>query len=416
MKLGLISALATMTVLALFAFPKAGIYVGEIPITFGYLLLGVTGTLQSVRLAIRGCRQIRFDYVLLGILFFLLAAVEATSFSAYGAHSAGSLMSITASTIAVPILAMLSAHLFVEVLGMQRFLQLLRVSLAIVFVFGVVSFAAYNATGNVIGIPYLTTTGSDIYEVAERCNLRGSLIKMFSTYNNGNILGINLLIWGPLAIAGTRFSVMQFRSICILTLSRSVWIGLATYELIHSIVRRNARKTLYAGAFVMVLFALYVGASWFMGRDPTAFLLDRNLGGRVASFERNLHGIHTQKVGWGNESLYAAAYLAFGWVGAGLIAAIWAVPIIRGGRSWTEIQCRIAMAVYMFVASAEAAFNLIPTQASYWIMAGIALGAGRSTAELSVRGQGRGAWDRRTELTEENSSDPVADRYQRRSA
>ena len=49
------------------------------------------------------------------------------------------------------------------------------------------------------------------------------------------------------------------------------------------------------------------------------------------------------------------------------------------------MQARIALTVYMFVASAEAAFCLIPTQASYWMIAGIALGAGKSASGLNVR-------------------------------
>ena len=379
-KAGLPVVFSALTIVILFAFPKAGLYLGGVPVTIGYLLLAIAGALQLIRLARSRRRQIRADYMFLGSLFFALAAVEATLFAAHGYQSLGALVSVLASTLVIPILALLSINLFLDTLGMERFLRVLRISLTIVFGFGVLSFAAYNIAGVVIGIPFLTTTGADIHLVADRHNLRGSMIKMFSTYNNGNILGVNILIWGMVAAAGSRYSLMQSRAICILTLSRSVWLGLAALELANSVVRRSVRRMLFAMTFVSALFVIVIFASWFVGRDPTKFLLDRNLGGRVTNFQNDLQQIGTNKIGWNNESLYAAAYLAFGAAGPLLIASIWAVPIVVGGKSPVERNCRISLAVYLFVATAEAAFNLVPTQATYWMIAGIAMGAGRTAA------------------------------------
>jgi len=382
MRISIASSFAIVAIIIFFAFPKAGVYVGDVPLTLGYGLLAITGGWQLLRLARHGRPQVRADYLILGILFFLLATVEAVTFAKYGFASLGTLFSILASTLVVPALGVLSVHVLIDALGMERFMRMLRISLAIVFVFGMVSFAIYNTLGVVVGIPCLTTTGEDIHTVADRHNLRGPVIKMFSTYNNGNILGINMLLWGAVAAAGTKFSLWQYRSICILTLSRSVWLGLALMEIISSVVQRSVLRILVAGVLVACLTVVYVAASWFIGRDPLSFLFDRNLGGRVVSFQDSIYGANGNRVGWTNESLYAAAFLAFGPVGTVLISAIWLFPIFRGGRSPIEVNCRIALAVYMMVACAEAAFNLVPTQSSYWMIAGIAMGAGRSQASL----------------------------------
>ncbi|TWU43924.1 hypothetical protein Q31b_14560 [Novipirellula aureliae] len=402
MNFPLLSVFAVVTVVCLFGFPKAGVYLGDIPITFGYLLLGVTGGIQLIRLAANSKRRIRPEYAALGLLFFLLSTVELAGFSQYGYASKGALISIVVSTIIVPVLSLLSIHYFIDILGTPRFLKLLRISLLIVFGFGVLSFVVYNTTHIVIGIPFLTTTGADIHLVAERHNLRGSMIKMFSTYNNGNILGVNLLIWGPIAAIGAAGARFQFRSICILTLSRSVWIGFAAYEFVNAVVQRKIARIFYAGAFVLVLFAIFVGASYVMGREPFAFLLDSNLGGRVSNFRDELHGMGTQKLAWTSESLYLAAYLTFGWMGVALITLIWLLPIVFGGRSPIEIQSRIVLAIYLFIASSEAAFNLIPTQAVYWMVAGLALGAaGTKPDEID---------DEWTNLPNIPHRDPSADR------
>lgn len=372
------SVIAISTLIVLLAFPKAGVYAGNIPLTAGYALLALTGLLQLIRLANRGGVKLRADYVFLGLMFLLLGVLQAGAFSMYGTQSLGSAISIVASTLIVPCLALLSVHWLVDTLGLDRFMRTLRIALLIVFVFGIASFAVYNTTGKVIGIPFVTTTGADVSLVADRHNLRGSMIKMFSTYNNGNILGVNVLIWGAVAAAGTTFSLMQFRSICVLTLSRSVWLGLAAMELAHAFLRRSVRGIAYSVAFVVLLTVVVAAASISIGRDPTDFLLDANLGGRVASFQENLY--RSQKVGWTNESLYAASYLALGPLGAILLVATWVVPIVRGGTNRLQTNCRVALGVYMFVAAAEAAFNLVPTQASYWMIAGLAMGAGQDQA------------------------------------
>ena len=373
MKTSFASAFAIFSIVVLLAFPKAGLYMGRVPLTVGYMLLALAGMAQLISVARSGRGKVRMDYLCLGTLFFVLGIVEAASFSYYGYLSVGNATSIVISTIVVPILAILSANWFLDVLGWERFFRTLKWSLSIVFAFGIISFLAYNVTGKLIGIPYLTTTGNNISLVAERHNLRGSIIKMFSTYNNGNILGINLLLWGALAASASKSSAFQFRSLCVLTLSRSVWLGLATFELANSIMRRSLQRVFYASAFVALLGLVAVGATLWMGRDPSEFFLDADLGGRVTSLKKELSGISTQKLAWNNESLYAAAYLAFGPIGVVMITSAWFLPIIRGGRSPIEIRCRLILFIYMFIAGVEAAFNLVPTQASYWLIAGIAM-------------------------------------------
>ena len=77
MKVAPVTAFVLLTIVVLFAFPKAGVYVGGVPLTFGYALLAAAGIFQFSRLAITGRRRIRGDYACLGVLFLLLASVSA---------------------------------------------------------------------------------------------------------------------------------------------------------------------------------------------------------------------------------------------------------------------------------------------------------------------------------------------------
>ncbi len=365
--------LALLTLIFMVGFPKAGIYIDAIPITIGYVLLGLMAGAELLYLSTNRIGRIQPSYLWLGLFILSLGLVETFSFNVYGSISLGALVSIVVSTLIIPIVAILGTRWMIRLLGIEGVLRALRWALVPVFVYGIISFVAYNTTGKVVGVPFLTTTGNDLSLIATRHNMRGPIIKMFSTYNNGNILGINLLLWGPLAAMSSVSLAASYRSLCVLTLSRSVWVGLLVLEFVTAIVNQSILKLFRAMLGVFLLLAIGIFASWMIGRDPIKFLLDSNLGGRVTNLQEDLEVISTQRIGWRSESLYASIYLGFGPLGLFLVLAIWSLPIIVGGREPVQQTARIVMFVYMMVAAAEGAFTLVPTQAIYWFIATIAL-------------------------------------------
>ncbi|KAA1258798.1 hypothetical protein LF1_13210 [Rubripirellula obstinata] len=366
---------AALTVLVLFGFPKAGIYLGNIPLTFSYVLVGIAAVFELVCLTRHPSRKLHTRYAWLGVLIGLLALLEIASFRIYGMRSVGAAVSVLVSTIAMPILAILMTHWVLRILGIEGLLRFLKWAMVPVFAFGFVSFLVYNATGTVLGIPFITTTGSDITTVATRHNLRGPVIKMFSTYNNGNILGINLLMWGPLVAIGSFRGSMAYRSLCVATLSRSVWAGLVLLELIKAMSERSYRRVFQAACGMVFLLAVVIVASYVIGRDPQSFLLDKDLGGRVTNLQNDLEVISSVRIGWDSESVPAAAWLAFGPAGVVLMAIVWLFPVLTGGNTKVQITARISMLVYLIVAVVEGAFILVPTQAIYWFIASLAMAA-----------------------------------------
>lgn len=364
---------AVLTLVTLFGFPKAGFYVGNIPLTFSYVCVGVAALFELICLTRSPNRKFGARYAWLGFLVGTLAVVELASFKIYGMKSLGMTVSVLTSTLLLPVLTLLMTHWLLRILSIDGVLASLRWALIPVFVFGMISFAAYNTTGVVLGVPFLTTTGSDISMVAERHNLRGPIIKMFSTYNNGNILGINLILWGPIVSIGAARCAVGYRSLCVLTLSRSVWAGLIAFQLFSAIVHRSRQKVYQSILAVAILGAAGVFASLAIGRNPVEFLLDKDLGGRVTSLQNDLEVISSLRIGWDSESVPAAAWLAFGPIGLTLLFAAWLIPIVTGGKSEVQITARISLAVYLLVSVVEGAFVLIPTQAVYWFVAAIAM-------------------------------------------
>ena len=365
-----ITALTALAVFWMFALPKAGFYLAGTPVTFGYFMLAALAALQVLRMTTRPLR-VCGDHLTLGLLLCSLGTIELTTFARYGYDSIGSLASIVVSSLLMPVLSILAAHWTIERLGLPRLLKVVGYSLLVVAGYGLLSFLVFNTAGVLVGIPYITTTGGDLSEIMLRHNLRGPVIKMFSTYNNGNVLGVNVLLWGPL-VATSLQTQMAFRTVCLLTLSRSVWVGLLVYESLTAAISMKIWRWFAGLVLLGMLIASVYGASRWMGLDPLAFLTDRQLGGRVQSIQNNLHRGLSSQTNWPSESFYASAYLSFGPAGLVLMTLVLLFPIVRGGRSNLAIRGRIAMATYLVVASAESAYNLVPTQMSYWFVAAIA--------------------------------------------
>lgn len=411
------SVFAVVVLLVLFGFPKAGLYAGNVPITAGYLLIGLAALAQLICIGIHQKRSLPSRYLCLATLIVVLAAVEFFCYRAYGPDSFGTMVSVLVSTILMPVVTLMAAHWLITTLGMPAVLRTMRVALMVVLAIGLASFAVYNATGHVIGIPFVTTTGSDLSLVATKHNLRGPIIKMFSTYNNGNILGINLLMWGPIAAFGVARYAAAHRSLCVLTLSRSVWVGMIALEIGGAVFDRSVRRVFIAVGAAFVMIGTVVFASIAIGKDPTEFLLDLDLGGRVTNLQEDLEVISNRRVRWGSESLYAASYLAFGPIGMALLVLTWVFPILAGGKEPIQRVARIVLTVYLLIASVEGAFTLIPTQATYWFVAAIAM-APRELISLTrgSDGDSRNVLDssQRWNATEETAYDSSPAKMNRR--
>lgn len=368
--------ITAIALIIMMAFPKAGFYYETIPITMGYIILALLAVGELIYRATHHQRHLDSPVAYILVLLFGFAIVEMGAFKMYGYVSSGGAVAIVVSTLIVPLLSILATSLLLRVLGTAGYVNVLRWSLLIVFSFGLVSFIAFNTIQLPIGIPYLTTTGDDLSVVSERHNMRTNVVKMFSTYNNGNILGINLLLWGPIAAVGTQRSLISgvaFRSVCVLSLSRSVWAGLVALEVIGAFMDRSLSRIYRAFFATLLLMVVVIGVSLLIGHEPMKFLFDRDLGGRMSTLQGELDVISQRRVGWDSESIYAGAYLAFGPVGVVMVIAIWSIPVVFGGKSPLQQTARLACLVYLLVGAIEGAFLLVPTQAVYWSVATLAL-------------------------------------------
>ena len=183
-------------ILTLVALPKAGFLVRGIPITWGYLVvigLGVIGVTEWLQ-GLRSNTSIRLSVPPLAWLIPFQTILVGT-FTLLGYERPGYAASLFFSFVIMPYL----------MAGLANTIPLpapaglwLRNAVRFVLLYGMLTFLISNISGWFIELPGLTTMlGGDV-PLSEKNNNRYGIYKFISTYSNGNIYGICLLMLLPL--------------------------------------------------------------------------------------------------------------------------------------------------------------------------------------------------------------------------
>ncbi len=404
------AVVVALLTLFLVLFPKGGIKFGTIPLTWGYLLLGLTfPVLAIVRFFVfpfragRGTLLAIASLVPFQILFFY--SVEQN-----GIFGIGEALSIFTSFFVLPLIFLLIYPVFLPLLDGVQFDRLFRFSVFSAAAFGIFLFFLYPITGHLFQIPYLTVNAADYgtIETFKHIN-RGAYLKLISTYNNGNVYGVATLILLPLYDALEprlwRRNLVKFA--LILSLSRTVWFGLVAEQLLSlfalgvdaaltfprvvlgSAVRRGAVILLTVGGVLIGLT--------FISRD-LSFLFDSQLGGRagtVRAAAENVTWLPAIPVQLFGEVVYATALSSYGITGLLSILLISTFPLfllLRDQRALRSPLRRAALKgllLYMILMCIDGAINFIPVMAFYWFVYMVFLHGWPGGLETSTRPHSR---------------------------
>jgi hypothetical protein len=221
-------AYVVVTLIFLFAFPKGGIKENSLPITWGYLLLFLPCPFYLFSIAKNRIFSARLLTYLL-TLPFSVWSVLILSLSDKSSLVFVRFSSFIISFIFMPFILLLIFGDILDRLWFQKILKnTFKVCIRFVVLFGIFHFFYKLITGIYFEIPFLTINADDYGMTPTKMNLRNDYVsKLISTYNNGNIFGISMLIISPLylSIEKRRIFVSLLGIALLLTLSRTVWIG-----------------------------------------------------------------------------------------------------------------------------------------------------------------------------------------------
>ncbi len=263
------------------ALPKGGIMIYRFPLTWGYLLIAVVGAMASIAVIRKRNLQIAPIIQTFG-LFLPLAVIVYYKAVHYNLPSVGWIPFAVIFGL-FPILILIAIGPQLERIRAADMARAIRPMIRFAVAWGLMNFFLFILTREIIEIPYLTVNIGDVGEVLSKNNLRsGGLMKLVSTYNNGNIFGACMVMIMPLYLYFEHRKIWRalFIVAIILTLSRTAWFSMTAAFIMMALagqIRLNrAGVWISAAAAVCVLLVLLPVMGW-----SSANLIDDRLGGRL---------------------------------------------------------------------------------------------------------------------------------------
>ena len=398
--------LLLVTVFINVTFPKAGIKLEGIPLTVGNVFLILT--IMSWFIYVLWKRCFVFSkaevFVIVSCVYWLIRFLLVM---AGGEVGLSEWVGFFVPMVIYPFTFFVFNFFITEKKQIDFILRMLFVGTLIVFVFGFL-----QATFGIekFSIPGLTVNYTDYISstnwYANKFNgvQEGiSYSKTVSTYQNGNLLGVNVLLFCPMIYeniknkAGRNLYMLVFILFCILTGSKTCWVGIVLYLFIKGVVVLNnkwaeGRKVQFACliiAVIPVIAAIFLNMfPQIVERFQESFTLKNinDLSGRSESMNR-LINYFTNKTEWlliGPYGLtnywgssYEMAYFCILMLGglAGLIAFLGPIVyiIIRYFVRHTKESKVLkgithGVIVYLIVAFVEGALWLPPTAINLWMV------------------------------------------------
>lgn len=361
---GLIYALYAALVVMNIALPKGGVAFGTTPVTFGYMLVMLVAPVALIGLARRPAISPVPAFHFLA--FFLPLAL----ISLYKIMNGGGdpLYIVIYGTLffGLPLSVLILFSSYLEELTENQIGSIFKYCVGFAIIWGIVNFLLFATSRNFLEIPYVTVNGADTGTIYSKNNARGALMKLVSTYNNGNVCGACFVMLLPIFLhfSKSRLWPVLLCVAILLTLSRTAWFGLicAFICLVALGQIRLAKPSLWIGA--ACLLALLVLLMPIMGWTPES-IFDRDLGGRLGQWEDLELTLLGQDRVFMSEILYAGLLQSFG-VGGFIIAfGAFAFPIGYGLLNLRRLSALRKAALagiisYLLMAFSDAAFAFAP--------------------------------------------------------
>ena len=378
----------TLLVLFLVLFPKGGLKLGDVPITWGYILIAVTSPILFFYALLFLPWRIRPSVVLALLSLLPFQILYVYSYLANGVALAGYAFSVAVSFFVLPFTFLLIYPPFFTRISRQRFCRLFCNCVTIAALWGLLLFFVWPFTHRLIEIPPLTVNLADYGTITQTKHIyRGPFLKLISTYNNGNVYGVATFLILPLytLLERRRWCRNLVRVALFLTLARTVWIGLVAEQLLSlaqpfflslgSFPRLRLAGTGRRLTIVLVFLLVCVGYA-LTTPYAVAFILDPTLGGRLGELALATQSSWLPAVpltGF-SEVLFASTIVNYGFIGFLALSLVFFFPFVlalfRPGTLRDPVR-RMALkgiALYLILAISDGAANLIPVLAFFWFV------------------------------------------------
>lgn len=346
-------------------FPKGGIKVYSLPLTWGFLFLFIA----SYSCFFKKEKLFSKNHLLTLGFFIPLQIVFMVTVFLHGFDSYGYMISFFINYLIFPFLFFLIFPSEFDQKSLEDLFYWLKRGIFFLASYGIFLFFYKLFTGRFIEIPFLTVNFHDYLDLdASKCIDRGGVFKLISTYNNGNLFGVCMLMLLPLytLIEKSFFKKIVVKGALILTLSRTIWVGAILYEIINIAflkepLLKKILKFIFLGFFVVTFVFLLISFSPF----KLDFILDRFLGNRVGQLHvLDVATFWPSRPFWGiYEVVYLGMIYSLGYLGliCFLLAFFFPLSFLFFRKSQMfQKRAAFGLFLYLILCLADGAFLLIP--------------------------------------------------------
>ncbi|MBN2478958.1 MAG: hypothetical protein JXA94_01890, partial [Parachlamydiales bacterium] len=357
-------------ILFLLVFPKGGIKIQNIPITWGYLLLGFI----SLALLFRKKIKVNKNHIYILLAFIPFQIISLLTIAINGFEVIGFTISFFVSFFILPFIFFFILSEYIEKIDLDFFIKFFKRGILFIAAYGIFLFFFRIFMGYFYEIPFLTINYHDSGLLDHtKCIERGEIFKLISTYNNGTLYGVCILIvlsFYNLVEKKTWKKSLVLLSL-VLTISRTIWIGLIFNIFLNELFVKKYKKTslLKFSFFFILSISIFLILPKLLGFN-IFWLYDKNLGGRLDNFDflSYLHIISFNSF-WGmGEMIYLSILQNFGLMGfLSYLIAISSPLIIYFHKNYKknisdlDKSLIIGLITYLFISISDGAILHIPT-------------------------------------------------------
>ncbi|NGX48625.1 MAG: hypothetical protein K940chlam5_00213 [Candidatus Anoxychlamydiales bacterium] len=369
--------LVLILILFLVVFPKGGIKFKNIPITWGYLFLAII----SVSTLFRKKYTVRKDHIFSLIALVPFQVYSLLSMYINGIQSSGFFISFLVSFLFLPFIFFLVFSEYIENLDLEYFFKIFKRSILFISSYGIFLFFYRGVFGYLLEIPLLTVNWHEkgLLETIKCINHRGFFLKLISTYNNGNIYGICLLMVLPLYKYLEKSIVKKsiVKLSIILTLSRTVWIGYILADFFFNFfIIKNKKKSLIKFLISSICFIviLLIFAKFYLHK-PFSWYFDPTLGGRLVDKSFEVNFFSSLPFAHIEEMVYLSIFDTFGFLGLllfiiGICFSLfnYLFKNINVVKSPIDLCIFFGLLTYLIISISDSATLYLPVMAFYWFL------------------------------------------------
>lgn len=376
-KVRMLEILFSIGAVLIIIIPKGGFKIAGIPLTWGYLYLGLL-FLLIINSIIRDNEKHFIPLRLLicyfaSLLFFLFFIFHLITYGYDG--KIGNLIAYIVNFGFLPFLFLIILPPYLSRISQKFINEFISKSLFIVSLYGISLFIIKNIFKIEFEIPYITINADDLGLVAtDKYNQRGNVMKLVSTYNNGNIFGVCMLILFPILFFNCKekYKILVVVIALILTLSRTVWLGLICFFfIVYSKKILQLLKYFLIGTFLISIISLLFFTSKFQYGSLTQFVLDPRLGGRIEQIKQSLEVSFLGVKPFSNieEIVYLSVFKQFGIIGLFIYLIAFFTPIfIFNNSTKNNSQYILGVILYAIVSMSDGCTLFIPTLAFFFFV------------------------------------------------